>query len=288
MMTAVIPFAFEDALVRALWVENDPWFVLSDVCKVLGISLPHRAAERLDDDEKGRHTMTTLGGPQEMTIISESGLYALIMTSRKPEAKRFRKWVTAEVLPSLRKTGRYAMDDAAPIDPDFNPADRPDITGMVNLLRECRATWGKSAARQLWRQLPLPDVADPQIYDLPSDMNKQALDEARACLAHLLDSRPNGDVTVRDLLTAAQEGDDHAARVLYDHDMRLSPANWHGWLAIGNTGQGLTRLFATSLWAGKWGKTLILLPFARRNPRTVRFSEGSIRAVMLPIDKVLK
>jgi hypothetical protein len=73
-MTAVIPFAFDDALVRALRVEHDPWFVLSDVCKVLGISNNRNVTARLDDDEKGVHSMDTPGGPQEMTIISERAL----------------------------------------------------------------------------------------------------------------------------------------------------------------------------------------------------------------------
>lgn len=87
--------------------DGQPWFVLSDVCAELEIANSRDAARRLDDDEKDVVTTDTLGGAQSMTIINESGLYSLILSSRKPEAKRFKKWVTAEVLPSIRRTGRY-------------------------------------------------------------------------------------------------------------------------------------------------------------------------------------
>lgn len=107
-MSTIIPFDFEQHAVRVLTRGGEPWFVLADVCSVLEIAQPHRASDRLDDDEKGRHTVTTLGGAQEMITINESGLYTLILTSRKAAAKRFRKWVTGEVLPTLRKTGSYS------------------------------------------------------------------------------------------------------------------------------------------------------------------------------------
>lgn len=81
--------------------------MLKDVCEVLGLSSPHKVFERLDDDEKGRNQIPTLGGEQEMTVVNESGLYNVILRSDKPEAKPFRKWVTSEVLPSIRKNGGY-------------------------------------------------------------------------------------------------------------------------------------------------------------------------------------
>lgn len=107
-MNAVTPFLFEqEHMVRALEQAGEPWFVATDVCRVLGISNNRNAFARLDEDEKGVHTMDTPGGEQQVSIISESGLYALTFTSRKEAAKRFRKWVTSEVLPSIRKTGGY-------------------------------------------------------------------------------------------------------------------------------------------------------------------------------------
>ncbi|MBU1040258.1 MAG: Bro-N domain-containing protein [Proteobacteria bacterium] len=113
-MSELLPFAFEDSLVRVRAdADGEPWFVAKDVCNVLGLENPRTSTALLDDDEKGVHTMDTLGGPQEMSTVSESGLYSLVFRSRKPEAKRFRKWVTAEVLPSLRKTGSYAAGPAS-------------------------------------------------------------------------------------------------------------------------------------------------------------------------------
>jgi len=109
MTESLIPFSFEGTEVRVFEHGGDPWWIHGDVCRVLDIAMPHRAADRLDEDEKGRHIVTTLGGPQEMTIINESGLWSLVLTSRKPAAKRFKKWITSEVIPAIRKTGGYLM-----------------------------------------------------------------------------------------------------------------------------------------------------------------------------------
>ncbi|MFO1100014.1 MAG: Bro-N domain-containing protein [Xanthobacteraceae bacterium] len=109
--TGTVPFSFEGQPVRIIDRDGNPWFVLADVCRVLEIEQPTRAAERLDEDEKGVTTIHTPGGRQEMLIISESGLYSLVLTSRKPAAKRFKKWVTSEVIPSIRKTGGYGKTD---------------------------------------------------------------------------------------------------------------------------------------------------------------------------------
>lgn len=111
MSAELQPFLFENEhMVRTTRDEKgDPWFVAVDVCRVLGIKQASRAVENLDDDEKGVNITHTLGGPQELLTVNESGLYALIFRSRKPTARRFRKWVTYEVLPALRKTGHYEM-----------------------------------------------------------------------------------------------------------------------------------------------------------------------------------
>lgn len=116
-MSNIIPFNFEDQAVRVITRDGEPWFVLADVCDVLAISNNRDAATRLDDDEKadvGITDTSSTGVTQQrmVTIINESGLYSLILTSRKPTAKRFKKWVTSEVIPSIRKTGGYMV--AAP------------------------------------------------------------------------------------------------------------------------------------------------------------------------------
>ena len=107
--TNLIPFSFEGKSVRVIKQGDAPHWVLVDVCSTLEIGNSRKAASRLDDDEKGVTISDTLGGPQEMTIINESGLWSLVLTSRKPEAKRFKKWLTSEVIPAIRKTGGYMM-----------------------------------------------------------------------------------------------------------------------------------------------------------------------------------
>lgn len=115
MQYALQVFEYEDRnQFRTIDIRGEPWFVLADVCRVLEIGNPSQAASRLDDDEKGVITNDTPGGPQQMVVINESGLYSLILTSRKPEAKRFKKWVTSEVLPAIRKTGSYSIRPTTP------------------------------------------------------------------------------------------------------------------------------------------------------------------------------
>lgn len=94
--------------IRTISRDGAPWFVLRDVCDALGITQTKDVLFRLDEDEGDKIPLVDKKGqPHKMSIINESGLYSVIMRSNKPEAKRFRKWVTAEVLPSIRKTGRY-------------------------------------------------------------------------------------------------------------------------------------------------------------------------------------
>lgn len=95
--------------IRVVEHEGQPWFVAKDVCEILELGNPRSSLALLDDDEKDIHSMDTPGGKQGMTIVSESGLYSLILRSRKPEAKAFKRWVTHEVIPSIRKTGGYLM-----------------------------------------------------------------------------------------------------------------------------------------------------------------------------------
>lgn len=103
----VIPFRFETREVRTMLIDDQPWFVAADVAASLGYPAAPQMTRNLDDDEKGMQNVHTLGGEQEMLVINESGLYSAILRSRKTEAKRFKKWVTAEVLPAIRRTGRY-------------------------------------------------------------------------------------------------------------------------------------------------------------------------------------
>lgn len=123
-MSNIIPFKFDSFEIRAITSEaGEPWFVAADVCAVLDVSNVSQACSRLDGDERTDITTNDVAGrPQATVCISESGLYSLILTSRKPEAKRFKKWVTSEVLPSIRKTGRYATPGSAPAPSAITPA----------------------------------------------------------------------------------------------------------------------------------------------------------------------
>jgi len=112
-MNQVIPFIFDEYPVRTVVVEESPWWVAKDVCKILGLENVTKALYGLDEDEKFALTNSegkNLGfvhATAGINVINESGLYSLIFQSRKPEAKSFKKWVTSEVLPQIRKTGAY-------------------------------------------------------------------------------------------------------------------------------------------------------------------------------------
>ena len=111
METSILQWK-EGASVRMQMIKDEPWFAAKDVCELLGLDNSRQAVSRLDDDEKGVINSDTLGGKQELTFVNESGMYALIFQSRKPQARAFRKWVTGEVLPSLRKYGYYVAPGA--------------------------------------------------------------------------------------------------------------------------------------------------------------------------------
>lgn len=95
--------------VRSVKKDDEPWFVAVDVCRALEISDTWNALQRLDDDEKGTCSISTPGGKQEVNIVNEPGLYTLVLGSRKPEAKAFKRWITHEVIPSIRRTGGYLL-----------------------------------------------------------------------------------------------------------------------------------------------------------------------------------
>lgn len=158
-MSNITPFAFGDNLVRSMTDENgNPWFVAKDVAVVLDIQNIRQNLSELDDDEKGVCTTYTPGGAQELKTVSESGLYALVFRSRKPEAKAFSKWVRSEVLPALRKTGKYEMPrqtrrNALPDDlPSEALALRPSMRQKLwqDALQTARLDGGDSATAREW------------------------------------------------------------------------------------------------------------------------------------------
>lgn len=176
-MGAVIPFAFEDHLVRSVVRNDEPWFVGKDVCYVLAIKDHHQALDRLDGDERGGCTVPTPSGDQEMIIVSEPGVYRLIFTSRKPEAERFKRWLAHEVLPELRRRGAYG----AAAEPDATVGEEPVAViqakvAMINAACRCK---GAAYAARLWDRLGLPTVPVVETH-APAD------DKARTALAGFL------------------------------------------------------------------------------------------------------
>lgn len=139
-------FNYQSNEVRTVTKDGEPWFCLADVCKVLGLGSPHKVADRLDADEKGRIQIPTPGGKQEAWFINESGLYFVILRSDKPKARPFRKWVTSKVLPAIRKTGSYSANAL----PDTKAA-----------LAEAKAKNARARVASIWLKLakenPVPE-----------------------------------------------------------------------------------------------------------------------------------
>ena len=148
-MQEMIPFTYEGTPMRTVVVESEPWFVSMDALDILGL---HRSSlTALDDDEKGVHTVDTPGGVQRVGIISEPGLYSLILRSRKPEAKAFKRWITHEVLPSIRKRGMYATPAAAEA-----MLQDPDV--LIRVLEEVKAERAKRSELEQLREVEKPKV----------------------------------------------------------------------------------------------------------------------------------
>ena len=120
-MTELQIFEYQNKQIRTVEKDGTTWWVLKDICDALNLSSPHKVAERLDEDERCGIELRTSGGLQNTTVINESGLYNVILRSDKPEAIPFRKWVTSEVLPAIRKHGAYMTPEtleAAILNPD--------------------------------------------------------------------------------------------------------------------------------------------------------------------------
>ena len=130
---ALWEFKFGHRPVRTVVRDGEPWFVSADVCAVLGYVNARQAAGRLDEDEKGVCPIDTLGGRQQMVVINESGLHALIIGSEKPQAKAFRRWVTTDVLPAILRTGRY---EASQPDGDGQASQQASVAPSLEFGRE--------------------------------------------------------------------------------------------------------------------------------------------------------
>lgn len=162
--TQLSTFNFESKSIRTLAINNEPWFVAKDLCNAINISNYRDAIERLDDDEKGVALTDTLGGKQEMAVVSESGMYTLILRCRDAVKKgsvphRFRKWVTAEVLPAIRKTGKY--ESKTTVD------DRTGLRNAVNMLVSKKGIIYSEAYHLIHQRFNVESIEDLTLEQLP-------------------------------------------------------------------------------------------------------------------------
>ena len=193
--TSVVPFQFKKHEVRVVEQEGAPWFVAKDVCNILGLDNITWALNGLDDDEQALEKLKSGCQHREMKIISESGLYCLIFKSRKSEAKKFRRWVTHEVLPSIRKTGGYistsglTYDQQAELKEAVNRAVR--ISGQ-NRQTAYNLTWNrlkKHFGVERYKEIPAARfheamaLLEPPKALLPSSLSLVNTDSLNATIA---------------------------------------------------------------------------------------------------------
>lgn len=264
MSAEIIPFDFEEQAVRVVMRGDDPWFVAADVCRVLELGNTSQSVSRLDEDERdGIISDDTVGRTNRMTIINESGLYALVLTSRKEAARRFRKWITAEVLPAIRRTGRYEAPQPE--------ADSTRIAGLpmreaelwLQMVREARLTRGTRAATSIWDRSPLPPLAA-----LPAARAGARPEDAQACLAHLLAHL--GD-SIEDARALGAEVPDLTAEGLRPYAEALFVANY-----------ALPVFQGTEWAAGQHRAALLALPGVHPAPTSRTLGGAVTRGLLVP------
>src|SRR5690606_38357704 len=142
----ITTFHYGDRPVRTVLVDGEPWFVAADVARLLGYRMASDMTRRLDPEDRGTRSVRTPSGQQEMTIISEAGLYAAILGSQVPGAREFKRWVTHEVLPAIRRTGRYEVQPAYQLPQTYAEALR-ELADQVERTEQLRAQVAQLAPR---------------------------------------------------------------------------------------------------------------------------------------------
>lgn len=163
MTTELMPFTYEggEQLRTIVIADGNPGFIANDVCAILDIRNSRDALARLDDDEKGVVTTDTLGGPQQMAYVTEAGLYALVFTSRKAEAREFKRWVTHEVLPTIRKTGGAYIMPGSQAELDLSNPD----TALDKLIEVAQVAKAERARRLELEAKVEADAPKVEAYD---------------------------------------------------------------------------------------------------------------------------
>ncbi|MEV0357165.1 BRO family protein [Nocardia sp. NPDC050697] len=147
MSTDLMPFQYGETTVRTVLIDGEPWFVLADLCRVLEIAAVGRAASRLDEGVRRTHTLDTPGGPQQMTVVSEAGMYEIVIRSDKAEAVTFRRWITAEVLPTIRKTGGAYIAPGSQAELDLSNPDTA-LDKLIEIAQVAKAERAQRLALQ--------------------------------------------------------------------------------------------------------------------------------------------
>lgn len=188
--------------VRSVMIDGEPWFAAKDACEVVGISKYRDALAQLDEDERVSAAMDTPGGVQQMVLVSEPGVYALMLISRSPRVKAFRRWITHEVIPAIRRTGSYSLTPAAPALPqDYEEA----LVALIGQVRESKALSARVAelepAALSWNVLA-EAVGDYAVADAAKILSRDPsvqlgrnrlftlLDDMRWTYRQLADDRP--------------------------------------------------------------------------------------------------
>lgn len=196
-MSDIVPFDFQGAEIRTLTIDGEPWWVAKDVTDVLGYRIANDATRWLDDDEKGTHPVRTLGGLQNLAVVSESGLYALTLRSKSEAAKPFKRWVTHEILPQLRKTGRYEVAQrAAPLalEQAVIAKAQMELLGTAKQFSVVNDSYLEACAREIIaearglipQQNPLDRTIDVQTYLAGKGLTGKMLRSARTVFGKAL------------------------------------------------------------------------------------------------------
>ncbi|HGJ5883029.1 Bro-N domain-containing protein [Arsenophonus sp.] len=232
-------FNFHNNTVRVLLINDQPWFVASDISNSLKYLSAKDMVRNLDDDEKDRHIVPTLGGHQEMLIINESGLYSSILRSRKPEAKLFKKWVTNEVLPSIRKTGKYEHPKHQPeAHEKFSSKDTQNLARIIALMTQnfrFRDAWNNAIWHALREVTGIPSPYPMEVRLVPSIASEceriwhvtEALqdviaDAEKTAIKRIIRKRENADKVIDEIETLLSQA-------TQDNQLMLNGAlsNWH-------------------------------------------------------------
>lgn len=258
---------------RTMLIEGEPWFVAKDVCRCLDIGNDRKALMRLDADEKGVTISDTLGGAQTMNIVSEPGVFRLVFTSRSEAAERFKRWLAHDVLPQIRKTGRYSVSEA--LSPRMEEIEL--INAHTRNVAEARRIYGRAAARQLWEKSPLPQISKAEPH-FPRGAEIDPEDDGMECLTHLLRHAAGNGGSIAGVIDLAFADDIARGRVEAMGLKVIAGATPR--VAIAEKHEALAAIYAGSPWSEDWYLPLLSLDGALS--RQTRFGLKERRAVHLP------